>query len=107
MRVEGKVLVAIDCRSTLAKNYCWGQDGLTCARWTLILILRLFLIRKSLRAAAASLLSLKAGGITLEVVTCVKRSPGIVEVGLGIGDESRLREAEAAFTSVPDPKVGP
>ena len=30
----------------------------------------------------------------------------IVEVGLGIGDESRLREAEAAFTSVPDPKVG-
>ena len=62
--------------------------------------------RKSLRAAAASLLSLKAGGITPEVVTCVKRSPGIVEVGLGIGDESRLREAEAAFTSVPDPKVG-
>jgi len=88
VRVEGKVLVAIDCRSTLAKNYCWGQDGLTCAR-----------------AAAASLLSLKAGGITLEVVTCVKRSPGIVEVGLGIGDESRLREAEAAFTSVPDPKA--
>ena len=32
VRVEGKVLVAIDCRSTLAKNYCWGQDGLTCAR---------------------------------------------------------------------------
>ena len=53
------------------------------------------------------MLSLKAGGITLEVVTCVKRSPGIVEVGLGIGDESRLREAEAAFTSVPDPKVDP
>ena len=33
-----------------------------------------------IRAAAASLLSLKAEGATLEVVTSVKRPPGIVEV---------------------------
>ena len=33
VRVEGKVLVAIDCRPTLAKNNCWGQEGLSCARY--------------------------------------------------------------------------
>jgi len=87
-RVEGKVLVAIDCRPTLAKNNCWGQDSLSCAR-----------------AAAASLLSLKAEGATLEVVTSVKRPPGIVEVGLGIGNEDRLGEAISAFTSVQEPKL--
>ena len=75
------------------------------------------------RAAAASLLSLKAEGATLEVVTSVKKQsgPGIVEVstvqflflflnfqqvGLGIGDEDRLGEAVSAFTSVQEPKVG-
>ena len=77
------------------------------------------------RAAAASLLTLKNEGATLEVVTCVKRPPGIIEVcsyllvessnfkdaintdqvGLGIGDETKIGEAEAAFTSVQDPKV--
>ena len=35
-RVEGKVLVAIDCRPTLAKNNCWGQDSLSCARFLLV-----------------------------------------------------------------------
>jgi len=90
VRVVGKVLVAIDCRPTLAKNNCWGQDSLSCAR-----------------AAAASLLSLKAEGATLEVVTSVKKQsgPGIVEVGLGIGDEDRLGEAVSAFTSVQEPKL--
>ena len=75
------------------------------------------------RAAAASLLSLKAEGATLEVVTSVKKQsgPGIVEVstvhflflflnfeqvGLGIGNEDRLGEAVSAFTSVQEPKVG-
>jgi len=90
VRVVGQVLVAIDCRPTLAKNNCWGQDGLSCAR-----------------AAAASLLSLKAEGATLEVVTSVKKQsgPGIVEIGLGIGDEDRLGEAVSAFTSVQEPKA--
>jgi len=87
-RVEGKVLVAIDCRPTLAKNNCWGQEGLSCAR-----------------AAAASLLTLKAQGATLEVVTSVKRPPGIIEVGLGIGDGTRIGEAETAFTTVQEPKL--
>jgi len=87
-RVEGKMLVAIDCRPTLAKNNCWGQEGLTCAR-----------------AAAASLLTLKAQGATLEVITSVKRPPGIIEVGLGIGDGTRIGEAESAFTSVQEPKL--
>jgi len=90
VRVEGEVLVAIDCRPTLAQNNCWGQDGLSCAR-----------------AAAASLLSLKAEGATLKVVTSVKKQsgPGIVEVGLGIGNEDRLGEVISAFTSVQEPKL--
>ena len=37
VRVVGQVLVAIDCRPTLAKNNCWGQDGLSCARYSLCL----------------------------------------------------------------------
>ena len=84
------------------------------------------------RAAAASLLSLKAEGATLKVVTSVKKQsgPGIVEVcmfnetglltikfkwkfyfwiskqvGLGIGNEDRLGEVISAFTSVQEPKV--
>ena len=36
---EGKkVLVAIDCRPTLALNNCWGQDGLSCARYSATIV---------------------------------------------------------------------
>ena len=79
---EGKkVLVAIDCRPTLAKNNCWGQDSLSCARYSASNCLSV-LDKTYFRAAAASLLSLKAEGATLEVVTSVKKQsgPGIVEV---------------------------
>ena len=40
------------------------------------------------RAAAASLLTLKAQGATLEVVTSVKRPPGIIEVRICLLVES-------------------
>ena len=122
------MLVAIDCRPTLAKNNCWGQEGLTCARYSTpdSLFMCLFfagLDHPYFRAAAASLLTLKAQGATLEVITSVKRPPGIIEVqthllfeknyhqecqkqvGLGIGDGTRIGEAESAFTSVQEPKV--
>ena len=79
------MLVAIDCRPTLAKNNCWGQEGLTCARYSTpdSLFMCLFfagLDHPYFRAAAASLLTLKAQGATLEVITSVKRPPGIIEV---------------------------
>ena len=79
VEVPGKVLVAIDCRTTLASNYCWGQEGLSCARYSGTFNI-FCLLYPYLRAAAASLLSLKAQGADLEVITSVKRPPGIAEV---------------------------
>ena len=79
VEVPGKVLVAIDCRTTLASNYCWGQEGLSCARYSATFSIYC-LLSPYLRAAAASLLSLKAQGADLEVITSVKRPPGIAEV---------------------------
>ena len=79
---EGKkVLVAIDCRPTLALNNCWGQDGLSCARCSAPIAF-FGCSNSNFRAAAASLLSLKAEGANLEVVTSVKKQSGsgIVEV---------------------------
>ena len=128
VEVPGKVLVAIDCRTTLASNYCWGQEGLSCARYSGTFNIYC-LLSPYLRAAAASLLSLKAQGADLEVITSVKRPPGIaevrycenqcvkltlstemkkqpvVQVGLGIGTADLIGEAEAAFTAVQDPEV--
>ena len=40
-RAEGRVLVVVDCRRTLATNFCWGAPGVACADAVAITVLAL------------------------------------------------------------------
>ena len=40
-RAEGRVLVVVDCRRTLATNFCWGAPGVACADAVAVTVLAL------------------------------------------------------------------